>query len=297
MVLAAGFGTRLRPLTDERPKPLVPLGDRPLLAHILDGLRQAGASRVVVNAHHLSTEISNFINTFDSEVDVIIEESILGTAGGVAGARPRLGVGPIIVHNGDIVANVPWSGLLQGLSTSEACLALARRPRGAGTVGVDAEGGVVRLRGELFGDEGYGGDFIGVLALGPQLLEGLPEQGCLVGDVLLPRLREGLRVRVAWVDDPWSDVGDLESYLIENIAWLKRGGRNLDSWVAPGASVDAGVTLEATLVGAGARIEGSGTLRRCVVWPGARVQAPLTSAIVTTRGRLVPVPSKASSST
>src|SRR5688572_24464404 len=94
MVLCAGLGTRLRPLTDELPKPLVPVGDRSLLAHIARVLAGAGFERLVINTHHLPELFPAAIRELSIEAHLIHEPVILGTAGGVAGARRFLGRGP-----------------------------------------------------------------------------------------------------------------------------------------------------------------------------------------------------------
>ncbi len=84
MVLAAGFGTRLRPLTEVFPKPLVPLGDRSVLAHIVDRLAAAGAPRVVVNRHHLRQRFDDAaMSRLALPLSLSAEDDILGTAGGV----------------------------------------------------------------------------------------------------------------------------------------------------------------------------------------------------------------------
>src|SRR5688572_12446119 len=78
MILCAGLGTRLKPLTDELPKPLVPVGDRPLLAHILERLALAGVERAVLNVHHKADEIIKTIESLPLKPQVITEVEILG---------------------------------------------------------------------------------------------------------------------------------------------------------------------------------------------------------------------------
>lgn len=275
MVLCAGLGTRLRPLTDELPKPLVPIGDRSVLEHALDRLEPIVEGRVVVNVHHLAREFEGFRD----RVEVIHEDPIRGTAGGVAGARGRVEA-PLIVWNGDILLPILPEECLRSLrNPGYVSLLVAPRPVGRGTVGVGIGGAVVRLRGERFGEELHGGDYVGVCALGGAALASLPEVGCLIGDLALPHLRGGGRVGAIVRELAWTDAGDPASYLDANLDWLERGGRS--AWVGPGAAVADGVRLDRALVGRGARVGGAGALCRVVVWPGAIARAPLEDAVVT----------------
>jgi mannose-1-phosphate guanylyltransferase len=282
MVLAAGLGTRLRPLTDHRAKPLVPVGDRPALAHVLDRLRAAGATRIVVNAHHRAAQVRAFVEGLGARAGVALSEEteLLGTAGGIAHAAPLLGEGDVLVWNGDILADVDVASLVAAhQAPSEATLLVQPLPAGRGPVGVDAQGRVVRLRQDRFGPEATGGDYLGIHVLGHRLRERLPASGGLVEDVLVPAMARGEEVRAVLFDAPWQDIGTVATYLAANVAWLRE--RRLDRWVGPGARVDPGVVLEASVVGAGAIVSGSGFVVRSVVWPGARAVAPLADAVVT----------------
>ncbi len=286
IVLAAGFGTRLRPLTDELPKPLLPVGDRSILEHALSHLEQAGFDEVVVNVHHLPEAFEAYFARATVEVLVVREASIRGTAGGVAGARSHFAVGPVLVWNGDILTIPPVEHLVRDAAEDHFCLAVAPRANpGEGTIGLDARGHVVRMRGERFGEESASGDYIGVLALGAGVVAALPENGCLFGDVALPRLRAGGRVTTTPAREPWTDAGDPKSLLAANQFWLK--ARDLPHFVAPGAKVSDSVVLRNSVIGAGADVIGEGSLERCVVCPGATVTAPLADAIVAPSGRVV----------
>jgi NDP-sugar pyrophosphorylase family protein len=193
----------------------------------------------------------------------------------------------VLIWNADILTEAPVEQLLTIAAERDAqVLAVSPRARGEGSVGLDADGGVVRLRGKVFGEEKSGGDYIGVMALGPGVLAALPERGCLAGDVALPSLAAGRRVWTVPSPGPWNDLGDLAAYVEANFEWLARTGRAV--WQAPNASLAAGVALEQSLLGAGARVTGQGTLRRVIAWPGAPVVAPLEQAVVLTSGRVVP---------
>lgn len=291
MILSAGLGTRLRPLTDELPKPLMWLGDRPVLGHIAQRLREAGVEALVVNTHHLAGAFRpSILGAFGLEITVLEERDILGTAGGVKNAEGALGPGPVVVWNGDIVASIDVRAALleHRRGRALATLVVAPRARGEGTVGLGSEGEVVRLRGEVFGPEVAGGDFLGVQVIGEEIRGRLPRVGCLVGDAYLPALRAGGRIGSFSYAGAWDDIGSPAAYWAANARWLREVAK-LDCYKGPGSSVAPGIDVGGSVIGAGAWVEGEGALRDCVVWPGARARAPLSRAIVTTGGLLVHV--------
>ncbi len=275
MVLAAGLGTRLRPLTDDVPKPLVPLGDRPMLSHVIANLRARGEGRIIVNAHHHADAIAEWSKT-QSDVFVSHETDLLGTAGGVAHARALLGDAAVLVYNGDILADVDVAAL-RAACIGVLCLAVAPRAAHEGNVGLSADGRVVRMRKTSFGQEARGGDFLGIYVIAPEFLRAFPSPGGLVEDVCLPALASGNRLTTFEVTTPFTDLGTPEAYLAANLTWLAER----ESWVGPDAHVADGVRLKRSIVGEGARVVGSGLLLDCVVWPGATANAPLSRAVVT----------------
>ena len=105
MVLAAGLGTRMKPLTDIVPKPLVPLGGYPMIDHVLDRLRDAGITKAVVNVHHLADKLEDHVGSRVRPQVVISDERgvLLETGGGVVRALPLLGPDPFLIHNSDSV--------------------------------------------------------------------------------------------------------------------------------------------------------------------------------------------------
>jgi mannose-1-phosphate guanylyltransferase len=270
MILAAGLGTRLRPLTDERAKALVPVGDRSVLAHVAGALH--GFDRIAVNAHHWAPEVEKAARALGLACSV--EANLLGAAGGIALARSsKLISGDVLVWNADILGGfdvASFASRHRGLAT----LLVVRRPAGEGNVGIDGEGRVVRLRKESVSEEIAGGDFVGVHVVAGAL--DLPERGCIVGDVYIPALARG-DIHAVFTEVDFIDVGTLAGYHAANRAWLAR--RGVRAWTGEGAKVTCG--LEDSIVGAGAQATGHGTLVRCVVWPGARAHAPLADAVVT----------------
>jgi len=277
MVLAAGLGTRLRPLSDLRAKPLVPIGDGPALAHLVDRLRAAGIRRVVVNAHHHADQLRAFARVHPG-MALSEEPELLGTAGGIAHAADLLGAGDVLLWNADILAAVDVPALLAAHG-DQATLVVQPLAGGQGSVGMDEAGRVVRLRRERFGEEARGGEFLGIQVLGAALRARLPARGGLIEDVYIPALARGATLRALPFHGVWHDIGTVTRYLAANMAWL--AARGVAHWVGPGARIGGGVTLDGAVVGEGASVTGTGALHRCVVWPGANAAAPLEDQVVT----------------
>lgn len=276
MVLCAGLGTRLRPLTEWRAKPMVPVGDRPAVEHVFDRLGEFPVR--VVNVHHRPEDVDRWAR--DHDVAVSREVDLLGTAGGVAHARSLLGEGDVLVWNGDILCELDAGALAEAhrASEAEATLAIVPRPHGEGNVGLSADGLVVRLRKQSFGDEARGADFIGIHVIGAKLRAALPERGCLVGDVYIPALARGARIASFEPDAAFIDVGSIAEYVAANRAWLAR--RGLSSWAASTSVQNA--AIDGSIIGEGARVDAPAL--RCIVWPGAHVRERIEDAIVTPYG-------------
>ncbi len=287
MFLCAGLGTRLLPLTRELPKPMVPLGDRPVLAHLLLALEAGGGCLRAVNTHHLQEKIFEFINGYDRSIHVSHEEELRGTAGGVWAARAAFAPAPLLVWNADILTRPRIEELVQGLERAPLALSVELLPAHQGNVGLDAVGRVVRLRQCAIGNEVVGGSYVGILAMRPDCLEAMPEQGCLIGDVAIPLMQRAEGIVGIAHESRWCDLGSLRAYLDENLRWLSE--RANASWCEPSAMVNSMVQLRASVVGAGAKIRGQGLVERVVVWPGASCEAPLSDAIVTRQAGVVTV--------
>jgi mannose-1-phosphate guanylyltransferase len=154
MVLAAGKGTRLRPLTDTLPKPPMSVGGEPLLVHILAFLRAGGIEDVVINLHHLGERIEETIGDgrrYGVRVRYSWEREILDTGGGIKQAEPLLGDEPFVVCNGDSLLELPLGDVVAHHRASGAIATLAVRPSPEaaryGLVELDAQNRVRRIAG------------------------------------------------------------------------------------------------------------------------------------------------------
>ena len=161
MVMAAGKGTRMQPLTDTMPKPLVPLAGRPLIDHVLDRLEEAGIEEVIVNTHYFADMLEAHLVTRRSPRIVLSDEraELLDTGGGAKKALPLLGDEPIITFNSDSVWVEEESNTLRSLMDAfdpermDALLLLAEVKSTIGFVGrgdfeQDAEGRLIRRKPE-----------------------------------------------------------------------------------------------------------------------------------------------------
>ena len=133
MIFAAGMGTRLKPLTDVIPKALVPVGDKPLLQIVLERLLDAGIHDIVVNVHHKSAQICNFLNLLQSHYDVNISvsdesELLLETGGGIRKAQGLFDASaPVLIHNVDILSNVDLGAFYDSIGDADAMLLVSER--------------------------------------------------------------------------------------------------------------------------------------------------------------------------
>jgi MurNAc alpha-1-phosphate uridylyltransferase len=115
MILAAGRGERLKPLTLKTPKPLLPVGDTTLLGHVLSQVRKAGITDVVINVHHLGDQIIQYSgdgSAFGLKIQYSVEDTLLETGGGIFQALPLLGSNPFLVLSADVWTDYPLEQLI-----------------------------------------------------------------------------------------------------------------------------------------------------------------------------------------
>lgn len=306
-VLAAGHGSRLRPLTAHVPKPLVPVCGVPMLAYALAALRKAGHRRAVVNAWHLADQVLRWQGHHDGvDVEVVVEPGgePLGTGGGLKNARDRL-ASRVTVVNADVLCDADLAALANAVPEGGAALLLRRHAPDAaryGVVSVDDEGAVVRLRdrtADPVGASSADTHFTGLHALDTAVLERLPDgPACIVGDAYLDLVPDR-RLRAHVTGRPWLDVGDPAAYLSANLAVLtttvavpldpfvragfaqgprgthgsRPAGVRIDGpvWIESDAQVRKGAQLSSSVLGARAIVPSGARLTRCVALDDAIV--------------------------
>ena len=212
MLLAAGLGTRLRPITETLPKPLVPVAGIPLIERIMGNARAEGATRFVANAHYRADQL---LAHFGGLLKVSREEQLLGTGGGVKRALPMLHSDPVLVMNTDAFwpagSDAPIARMIGRYAGPDDIVLLCVHPRNATGFGRSHDF-CLSPQGEVTRDYGAPVIYGGVALLGKKLFDGTPDGPFSLTELFEAALeRETLRGVV--LDAPWFHVGDPASLL------------------------------------------------------------------------------------
>jgi mannose-1-phosphate guanylyltransferase len=271
MILAAGLGTRLRPYSLLRPKPLFPVLGDPLLLRIIRQLREAGFGPIIVNAYHLADQIASCL---DNQADIILqlEPMELGTGGGLRMALRHFDAEPVLITNGDIYHDIDYGAVYARHQASGYPLTMVMHdyPR-FNKVRVDQ--GLVRS----FSSNAPAGHsvgetlaFTGIHVLQPHVLEAIPT-GLFYSiiDRYQGHLDSHGLIRADVVTGCfWQDIGTVDDYLDLHHTLLSDSTPRFR--LADGVTIGQEVTLEGWgYIGAGATIGDGACLNRVVVWDGA----------------------------
>lgn len=324
MMLAAGLATRLRPLSLVRPKVLAPVLGVPILDYWLERFREIHCQGLVINGFHLAEQLRAAVSerSCPFPLELVVEDRILGTGGGIRNALDRLGPDPVCVINGDILCDAPPDRLLDQHRNSNAAAGLLLHDCPPfNNVAVDPEnrilgfGETARKLAALRPDLRLHA-FTGIQVMRPDLLAPYPKGEFLdILTVYRHLIEQGRPPRALYWPDPyWREMGSLASYfeLNRDLASAKPGtaaglscGRPVT--IHPESSVAAGVECHGlvvlgrgTEVGAGARLDNviawdrvwvapQSRITNCILADDARVSGQLTGTVVGKDGVWVPL--------
>ncbi len=217
MILAAGRGTRLGELGRTVPKVLVDVGGEPLLARQIRYLKDGGARRIVVNAHHLADQIEDFAANHPdaADIEVVVESTLLGTAGGVRNALPHLGDEAFAVLYGDVIVDEPLDAVSETHKRTEADATLTvyrtTEIEGKGTVQLTPQGTVRSFHEKVLSPQAQELAYVnaGLYVVHPSLLRGLPREVELDfgHDVFPAALSRGRTIAAHILASPVIDMG------------------------------------------------------------------------------------------
>jgi mannose-1-phosphate guanylyltransferase/phosphomannomutase len=280
VIMAGGEGTRLRPLTTSQPKPMLPMANQPMAAHIISLLKQHGFDEIVVTVAFLANTIRTYFgdgSEFGVRIDYATEETPLGTAGSVRNARDQLDE-RFLVISGDVLTDIDLGELARFHDDTGAAVTIALKPvenpLDFGIVITDDKGRIERFLekpawGRVFSDRIN----TGIYMLDPIVLDHIaPDRPVDFSAELFPELlKAGQPLYGFTTERYWEDVGTLEAYLrahedildakvaVDIDAFRLRDG----VWVGEGAEIDPSATIEApALIG-----------DNCRIGPGARIGA------------------------
>ncbi len=302
-LLGAGLGTRLRPLTNSLPKPLVPVWNKPLLTFAMDHLHaDLGISDFLINTHHCpeAYEVAFPDKAYGPcQLDFRFEETLLDTAGGIDNIRDWLPTDEsFIVYNGDILTDLPLEKAWAAHEESGALATLILRSEGDELrVGFDPDSGnVVDLRGQLNPDWPHRYQFTGIYLVSPEFLTYI-EPGKIESVVLafLRAIEDGGQICGVVIDEgEWSDLGERESYL--QAGELLAGGKFpryelIEPWqrIHEHAEIDSTAVIdEVSSIGCGTSVGAGAKITRSSVWCGVVfAKATLENCVVCTKGQSV----------
>jgi mannose-1-phosphate guanylyltransferase len=304
MVLAAGLGTRLRPLTYEITKPMVPVLDRPVMEHIVDLLDQHGFHEVIANLHYFPDTIREH---FGERLEYRFEPELLGTAGGVRACADFLGDDAFLVISGDALTDIDLGALLArhrdagGIAT----LAVKKVPdtREFGVVLHDRDGRITGFQEKPSPEEALSDlGNCGIYVFDPRIFDYFPERPFVdwAKDVFPVLLENDVPFHIHELREYWNDVGSLSELrkgtfdALRGELHLKIEGEEImpgvivagssplrpdteiegPAWIGRDVLIGAGVRLMGPLVlGDGAEIGEHAQLRSSIVFPGTKIAA------------------------
>src|SRR4030043_316708 len=295
-ILAAGFGERLRPITDHFPKPLLPILGTPILQSILEKVSTLPTHTIGINLYHKKELIETWIrqSAFNKKVELFPEDSMLGTGGALKNADAFLKNNLFLVHNSDIVSDINLEKLLNFHLSSDNLVTLAAHdyPK-FNTLIVDKEGYLIDIKKTpphptpppstppSPGGRGQGGGgvnkllaFTGIAVYSPEFLKFLPSGFSSVIDAWLKVIESGHKIGIFDVTGCyWSDIGTPASYASTIINELRQNGEYV--YIHPSIEICRHVELDGYVVAEeGTSLDKGVSLRNCILLPRSTPPIP-----------------------
>jgi NDP-sugar pyrophosphorylase family protein len=295
-VLAAGLGTRLRPLTDELPKPLIPIFQKPLITFALDHLIAIGVDRFVINTHRHPELFRSFFATGEYAgfpTSLVHEPDLLETGGGIKNAESHFGSEPFLTYSGDILTDADLQPLIDEHFRRRNDVTLALRHTGLAAAVALRDKQVVDIS-NRYGVAGNF-DFANIAVWNPSIFERIPPRKKISFiPIIADWIAQGAKIGgVAMNDGKWFNIGSRTEYLEVHRTILRENWKpdfvKIREWPehkASSAIVDASAQLRGcTVVGQNCRVGPDAILEDTILWPDAEIasQSHLEACIVRSR--------------
>jgi len=284
IILSAGYGTRLQPLSDYTPKPLVPILGKPLLWHIITKITASKANWIGINVHYQADKIEAFIDQekFIPQVILSFEPIILGSGGALLGFKKFIEQDNFfIIHNGDVLSDIPLAPLIAEWHQNQplCLLALHDHPR-CNNVLLAHDKRIIDIRYQIQTKQpGQYLAYTGIAIMHSRILEYVPQGFSDIIDILIARIREGKELIMGSViqGHAWSDIGTIKDYfqthhniLINKMPLIAHGmipkhSVFIDEDVVLGEDVDFRGFVS---IGKNCTIKSGSVLQNCILWEG-----------------------------
>jgi len=281
-VLGAGLGKRLRPLTEDLPKPLVPIFHKPLITFALDHLIDIGIREIVINTHRLPDAFAKAFpeNSYaGTPLTFVHEPVLLETGGGIKNIEAQLGGEPFITYSGDVLTDIRLQPLIDEHLNRGNDVTLALRKTGLGSAIAFRENRVVDISNRYGVPGEY--DFANIAVWGPSVFARIsPKQKISFIPILGDWIAQGGNIGGLVLEQgKWFNLGSRAEYfevhrVISKEGWRPAQVKGSDWWapVHPSAIVDPGAQIHGcSVVGKDCRVGGGVLLEDTILWPGAQI--------------------------
>jgi len=282
MILAAGFGERLWPLTADRTKPALPVLGKPLVGYVAEYLASFGVKDVIVNLHHEPESVRRALgdgNDFGVHLEYVHEPVILGTSGALDNARALLDSEPFAVVNGKLITNLDLNAALSHhrAQNALATLVLKRNTARERFSMVETNDGLVtRFTGMPSATEAIADEaplmFTGIQILEPRIFDYIPRGvfSDTVVKVYPQAIANGERVVAHVAEGMWFELSTLQRYLDISLALLRNQGSSV--YAGRNATIDSSANVEDSILWDDVCIEAGATVRRAILGDRVRIR-------------------------